>query len=70
LAHQKTNNPDLTYIHSLSAGIDNYMPHLPENITLTNAKGAFSSILAEFVLLGILYFDKQVPHFLEAKKNK
>ena len=41
-------------------GIDNYIPYLPKDIPLTNAKGAFSSILAEFVALGYLYFDKKV----------
>jgi len=41
------------------------LAHLPPNIPLTNAKGAFSSILAEFVALGYLYFDKRVINNLK-----
>eukprot|EP00667_Euglena_gracilis_P015557 EG_transcript_16187 len=51
------------WIHSFSAGVDHLLT--PEvkasHAPVTNAKGCFSQSLAEYALLGCLYFEKQVP---------
>jgi phosphoglycerate dehydrogenase-like enzyme len=54
--------PKLKWVHSMSAGVENTLfPELIESpVPLTNARGVFSRSLAEFVILGALYFEKKV----------
>lgn len=70
---QMAENPNLKWVHSLSSGIDGYVA-IPEfrdsEIPLTNAKGAFSTILAEFVALGVLYHTKHLQRFMKRKAEK
>lgn len=66
----------LKWIHGIFAGLD----HLscPEfdncsrdrNIVVTNAKGVFSSSLAEWVMGSIWYFNKDIPRLNRNKDNK
>jgi len=54
------------YMHSLSVGVDevcSVQSFRESKIPLTNARGAFSDILAEYVLMGMLYFAKHVEYF-------
>jgi phosphoglycerate dehydrogenase-like enzyme len=64
----------LEWIHTRSAGIDHIhsetLANTNERIILTNAKGAFSSTLAEYTLLACSYFAKDLPRLLENKRNK
>lgn len=50
------------WVHSLSAGVEKLLfPKLIESpVPLTNAKGVFKRSLAEFAILGMLYFYKRV----------
>jgi phosphoglycerate dehydrogenase-like enzyme len=52
----------LKWIHSLSAGVEKLMfPALIDSaVPVTNARGVFKRSLAEFAVLGILYFTKRV----------
>ncbi|MBM3797547.1 MAG: D-2-hydroxyacid dehydrogenase [Acidobacteria bacterium] len=54
--------PNLKWTHSLSAGVENSLfPELIASaVPLTNARGAFSRSLAEFVICGALFFDKKI----------
>ena len=58
------------WIHSLSAGIESTL--IPEFVSspvpLTNARGVFAPSLAEFVLLGMLYFYKRVRRLVENQR--
>eukprot|EP01022_Parablepharisma_sp_SALTPOND_P020498 TRINITY_DN3747_c0_g1_i1.p1 TRINITY_DN3747_c0_g1~~TRINITY_DN3747_c0_g1_i1.p1 ORF type:complete len:371 (+),score=31.48 TRINITY_DN3747_c0_g1_i1:3038-4150(+) len=56
---------NIKWIHSTMAGVDWVIGDKLRNsdIILTNAKGAFSYSLAEYVLFGILYFCKKTPYF-------
>ncbi|CDW91517.1 2-hydroxyacid dehydrogenase [Stylonychia lemnae] len=60
---QCSNSKKLKWVHSLLAGIDLLcnVTELRENdgIILTNAKGAFSNSLAEFIIYGLLFFSSQ-----------
>lgn len=70
---QVVNNSNLKWVHSLSAGIDGYVavPEFKESeIPLTNAKGAFSTILGEFIALGVLYHTKHLERFMQRKAEK
>jgi len=60
----------LKWIHSLSAGVEKLLfPALAESaIPLTNARGVFKRSLAEFVVLGILYFTKRVRRLVDNQR--
>ncbi len=46
------------------------MASLPPTIPLTNAKGVFSAILAEYCIASMLYFTKQLSRLERNRKNK
>jgi phosphoglycerate dehydrogenase-like enzyme len=52
--------PNLKWVHSRSAGLDNMLfPEVVESdVVLTNGRGVFSPSLGEFALAAILYFAK------------
>jgi phosphoglycerate dehydrogenase-like enzyme len=62
----------LRWIHSMSAGVEQILfPALIESdVPLTNARGVFKRSLAEFALLGMLYFAKGVPRLIEQKQAR
>ena len=73
LKDQVVNNKNLKWVHSLSAGIDGYVAvqeFRESAIPLTNAKGAFSTILGEFIGLGVLYHTKHLERFMQRKAEK
>jgi len=70
-----THCPGVRWVHSLAAGVDSLVPvlrRLPrmEGVAVTNARGAFSSSLAEYSLAAMLHFNKRVPHIQENKRRK
>jgi phosphoglycerate dehydrogenase-like enzyme len=60
----------LRWIHSMSAGVEQILfPALiASDVPLTNARGVFKRSLAEFALLGMLYFAKGIPRLVEQKR--
>ncbi|MBV9302319.1 MAG: D-2-hydroxyacid dehydrogenase [Acidobacteriaceae bacterium] len=58
------------WIHSLAAGVDKVLfPALIESpVVLTNARGVFKRSLAEFAVLGMLYFYKHVRRLVESQQ--
>ena len=73
LGDQVQVNQNLKWVHSLSAGIDGYMSneHFKASpIPLTNAKGAYSSVLGEFIALGVLFHTKHLERFMQRKAEK
>lgn len=66
------NSKAFKYMHSLSVGVDEVCS-IPafrnSSIPLTNARGAFSDVLAEYILLGMLYHAKHVEYF-QARKQE
>lgn len=63
--------PNLKWVHSLWAGVDRLL--IPEirntSLPLTNAKGAYSKSLAEFCILGILFFAKDMRRLLRQQRE-
>lgn len=59
------------WVHSLSAGVDNLLfPELVESkVPVTNARGVFKRPLAEFAVLGMLYFYKRVRRLIESQRS-
>ncbi len=58
------------WVHSLAAGVEKLLfPGLVESaVPLTNARGVFKRPLAEFAILGMLYFYKRVRRLLESQR--
>jgi len=65
--------PSIEWIHARSAGIDFITSEglsKAEGVILTNAKGCFSSTLAEYGMMACSYFAKDLPRLLKNKKSK
>jgi phosphoglycerate dehydrogenase-like enzyme len=64
--------PSIEWVHVRSAGIDfivsDELSQLP--VTVTNAKGQFSSSLAEYAMMACSYFAKDLPRLLRQKRTK
>lgn len=61
---------NVRWIHSLSAGVEKMLtPEVVESpIPITNARGVFKRPLAEFAVLGMLYFCKEVRRLVESQR--
>ena len=67
------NMPFLDWIHCFFAGIDHIVcPELLDQseVIATNARGIFSSSLAEYTMMAIAYFNKDLPRLLKNKNEK
>ncbi len=66
------NAPKLEWIQTRSAGLDSLLfPELIQSpVVLTNGSGTFSQSLGEFAILGALYFAKDIPRMLRAKRER
>jgi phosphoglycerate dehydrogenase-like enzyme len=64
--------PRLEWIHAMYAGLDRSLfPELvASSIPLTNGSGVFSQSLGEFIMLGILYFAKDVIRMNKARTER
>ena len=62
---------NVKWVHSLSAGVENLLfPELIASpVPVTNARGVFKRSLAEFAVLGVLYFYKQVRRLVESQRQ-
>ncbi|KAF4666307.1 hypothetical protein FOL47_004141 [Perkinsus chesapeaki] len=66
---------NISWVHSFAAGVDKIIPPILDSeyvdrVTLTNARGAFSSSLAEYSLMCILHFNKKVPDLERYQRDK
>lgn len=67
LKDQVANDANLKWVHTLSSGIDGFVAveeFKNSPVPLTNAKSAFSTILGEFIALGVLFHTKHVQRFM------
>lgn len=64
------NAAQLKWIHSMSAGVEKLLiPALVESqVPLTNARGVYKRSLAEFAVLGMLYFTKRVRRLVDSQR--
>lgn len=61
--------PNLEVMQLTSAGVEDIVDHLPDGVTLCNAKGVHGPSVAELVLTVILASQRRLPHFLEAQRE-
>ena len=68
--------PSIEWVHCRSAGIDYIMSDelqaicQKRDIQVTNAKGQFSSSLAEYTMMACSYFAKDLPRLMRQQKEK
>jgi phosphoglycerate dehydrogenase-like enzyme len=64
--------PKIEWIHTRSAGIDFVTSSALASFggIVTNARGKFSSTLAEYAMLAVSYFAKDLPRLLQNQKDK
>ena len=71
LAELLTALPSIQWVHTRSAGIDfvvsDELVEANDRIQITNAKGCFSSTLAEYTMMACAYFAKDLPRLLKQK---
>ena len=65
--------PGIEWVHARSAGIDFITSSeltAAEHVVCTNAKGQFSSTLAEYTMMACSYFAKDLPKLMKQKEGK
>jgi phosphoglycerate dehydrogenase-like enzyme len=66
--------PSIEWVHVRSAGIDflasDELTEFREKVSVTNAKGQFSSSLSEYVMMACSYFAKELPRLMKNQKDK
>jgi len=64
--------PTIEWVHCRSAGIDFVVSEELSNndVLVTNAKGQFSSTLAEYAMMACSYFAKDLPRLMRQKNDK
>eukprot|EP00547_Thalassionema_nitzschioides_P003308 CAMPEP_0194220072 /NCGR_PEP_ID=MMETSP0156-20130528/27391_1 /TAXON_ID=33649 /ORGANISM="Thalassionema nitzschioides, Strain L26-B" /LENGTH=355 /DNA_ID=CAMNT_0038949947 /DNA_START=75 /DNA_END=1142 /DNA_ORIENTATION=- len=65
--------PSIEWVHARSAGIDfvtsDALTEFNKKVIITNAKGTFSSTLAEYAMMACAYFAKDLPRLLKQKSD-
>ncbi|MHC9293656.1 2-hydroxyacid dehydrogenase [Mycobacterium sp. LTG2003] len=54
---------DLRLVQTLNAGYDQWLPHLPDGVMLSNARGAHGGSSAEWVVAALLAIYRDLPSF-------
>jgi phosphoglycerate dehydrogenase-like enzyme len=64
--------PRLTWIHSVSAGVDKVVTPLARarNLQITNARGVFSRPIAEYVVMACLAVARRLPQLIELQRER
>lgn len=61
--------PDLQVMQLTSAGVEDVLGHVPDGVTLCDARGVHGSAVAELVLTLILASQRRLPHFIDAQRE-
>lgn len=63
--------PNLKWIHIIGAGIEHLHPlsWLPEDVTLTNNRGAHAPKTCEYAMMAILMLGNHIPRFTTAQRE-
>ena len=70
LALDTFSTPRLSWVQVMSAGVEQWLAHWPQGITLTNASGVHADKGAEFILMAALMFNFGIPRFLQNQAQR
>jgi phosphoglycerate dehydrogenase-like enzyme len=62
--------PALRVTQTLTAGVDNFLPYVPEGVTLCNARGVHDASTAELALALMLASLRGIPEFVRAQETR
>ncbi|GAC1331500.1 MAG: 2-hydroxyacid dehydrogenase [Mycobacteriales bacterium] len=62
--------PRLQVCQTLTAGVDNVLPHLPAGVTLCNARGVHDASTAELAVGLMLAAQRRLPDFVRAQDGR
>lgn len=61
--------PELEVMQLLSAGIEDVVGHIPDGVTLCDARGVHGPAVAELVLTLVLASQRRLPHYVTAQRD-
>ncbi|MEV5412613.1 2-hydroxyacid dehydrogenase [Thermopolyspora sp. NPDC052614] len=59
----------LRLVQTISAGVDPYLPHIPEGVTLCNARGVHDAGTAEWAVGAMIAVLREFPHFVTEQRE-
>lgn len=62
--------PDLRVVQANSAGVEWLLPHVPDGVTVCNAKGTRDVVVAEWILTVILAMTKDLAHWRRLQEEE
>jgi len=62
--------PRLSWVQVMSAGVEQWLAHWPQGVTLTNASGVHGAKGAEFILMAALMFNFGIPGFIQDQAQR
>jgi phosphoglycerate dehydrogenase-like enzyme len=62
--------PRLRVVQTLTAGFEHVLPHLPDGVTLCNARGLHDTATAELAIALTLAAQNDLPRFVEARHEQ
>jgi phosphoglycerate dehydrogenase-like enzyme len=70
IAKLKARMPSLTWVQVISAGVEQMLPTLSDDVMLTNASGVHGEKGGEFVLTAALMLNYRIPAFVSDKDQR
>lgn len=67
IAAAKATSPRLRWVQTIAAGVERFLPGLPDDVQLTNASGVHGAKGGEFVLAAVLMLNYAIPRFVDDK---
>ena len=68
--HQVNKIQHLQWLHTESAGVNNYVSHIRPEVTLTCSSGCYGHAISEHMVAGVFYFYKKLDHYVRNQRMR